>query len=71
MIAIHVLEVVIVGSAVALVMSARPAYNVRDVFVIIAVGMIAGAIYALSINRLIEREKKRLKKSYPSRNLTL
>ena len=51
-IAVHVLEVVIVGLAVVIVNSVRPTYNVTDVIAIIAVGMIAGAIYVLSVGWL-------------------
>jgi hypothetical protein len=51
-IAVHVLEVAIVGSAAAIVKWARPTYPIMDVLIMIAVGMIAGAVYILSINRL-------------------
>ena len=51
-IALHVLFVAIVGSAVATVRSIRPAYETMDVLVIVAVGMIAGILYLASVNRL-------------------
>lgn len=60
-IAVHALEVAIVGSAAAIIKSVRPAYDMIDVLIIIAVGMIAGAIYLLSIGRLERHERKRLK----------
>ena len=60
-IAVHVLEFAIVGSAAAIMKSVRPDYDIRDVLIMIAVGMIAGAIYILSISQLERRERKRLK----------
>jgi hypothetical protein len=57
-IVVHALEVAIVGSAAAIIKSARPSYDMTDILIIISVGMIAGAIYLLSINRLIKHEQK-------------
>ena len=56
-IAVHVLEVAIVGSAAAIVKWARPSYDIMDILVTIAIGMIAGGIYMLSINRIVEHER--------------
>jgi len=44
--------VTIVGSATAMIKLVKPAYDTMDVLIIIAVGMIAGAIYLLSMNRV-------------------
>ena len=60
-IAVHALEVVIVGSAAALMILIRPAYETKDVLVMIAVGMVAGAIYIMSMTRLVRHERKQPK----------
>jgi hypothetical protein len=60
-VAVHALEVAIVGSAAVIVKSVRPSYDIRDVLAIVAVGMIAGAIYILSMNRLARYERKQQK----------
>jgi len=51
-IAVHVLEIAIVGSAVAIIKSIRPTYDTTDVLTMVAVGMIAATIYMFSINRI-------------------
>jgi hypothetical protein len=51
-IAVHALEVAIVVSAVAIIKSIRPAYDITDILITVAVGMIAGAIYLFSIDRI-------------------
>jgi glucose uptake protein GlcU len=61
MIAVHVLEVAIVGLTVAIVESNRPAYSTTDVLMMIAVGMIAGAIYIESMRWITKYEIKRSK----------
>ena len=56
-IAVHALEVVIISSAAVLIISIRPSYERRDVLVMIAVGMVAGAIYLASMTRLVRHER--------------
>jgi hypothetical protein len=56
-IAVHVLELVIVASTVAIVKLVRPAYSIPDVLVMVAVGMMAGMIYLSSMVRLERHER--------------
>ncbi len=55
MILVHVLEVVIIGSAVTVFKWLRPEYDLRDLLVIIAVGMIAGALYPFCMSQIKAR----------------
>lgn len=61
MIGVHVLEVIIIALAVAIIELVRPTYAPVDVLMIIAVGMIAGAIYVESLRRVNEREMRHSK----------
>jgi general stress protein CsbA len=58
MIGVFVLEVALIGLAVLMMQSIRPAYNTVDVLMMIAVGMIAGTIYVESMRWITEHEAK-------------
>ena len=57
--ALHVIEVAIVASTVTFIHTVKPAYSAIDLMMIIAVGMIAGAIYIESIKRIVGHIAKR------------
>jgi len=64
MIGIHVLEVAIILSTLDVVRSFRPAYSALDVLSILAVGMIAGAVYILTVTRLEKAGMKQMQASH-------